>query len=86
MIEIQFWQKIILYILLLISLFIFVKTSQIRINNTPLISLKYRVLLALFFPIILIIGLLLGSVIIAIVVSILFISFLLSFFSKKLRF
>ena len=86
MIEITLWQKIILYVLLLISLFIFVKTSQIKIFNRPLISLRTRILLALFFPLILIVAFFLGSLLIAIILSVIFISFLLSFFSRKLRF
>jgi len=86
MIEITLWQKIILYALLLISLFIFVKLSKLRIFNRPLISLKYRIILALFFPLILIVAFFLGSLIIAIILSVIFISFLLSFLSRKLRF
>jgi len=66
MIELAAWQKIVLYLLLLLSLYIFVKTSQIKINNKPILKLKYRILIAVFFPVIFALAFIAGSIIIGI--------------------
>ena len=76
------FERIALYILILIAIYIFVKTSELEFNGKKILKLKYRILLALFFPIILIIGLLLSSFIIAIALTIVFIIFLLPFLNK----
>lgn len=67
------WLRIIFYIFVLIALFIYVKTSQIEINDKKLIKLKYRILLALFFPLLFVLFLLIGSIIVGIILTILFI-------------
>lgn len=77
------FERIVLYILILIAIYIFVKTSELEINGKKIIGLEYRILLALFFPIVLIIGILLGSFIIAIILCIIFISILLGFLRKN---
>ncbi|MBU0929591.1 MAG: hypothetical protein KJ623_00795 [Nanoarchaeota archaeon] len=66
------WERILFYIFVLIALFIYVKISNIQINGKK-IKLVYRLSLALFFPIILLIGILIGSVIIGIILLVLFI-------------
>jgi len=77
-------QRIILYIVILIAIYIFVKTSQIKLNGRELISLKYRVLIALFFPLVIVIGVILSSFILAIIIILGFIVFLyIKFFRKK---
>jgi len=73
MLELSLWQRLLLYAFILIALFIFVKVSQIKINGLPLVKLRYRILLALFFPILFVIFFLLGSFIIAIILLVLLI-------------
>jgi len=46
------WLNVLLYIFILISLFIYVKLSSIKINGVSLIKLHWRILLAIFFPVI----------------------------------
>ncbi|MFA5176184.1 MAG: hypothetical protein WC413_02915 [Candidatus Nanoarchaeia archaeon] len=83
------WQQILLYAFILISLFIFVKTSQIKVNGHNLISLKYRILLALFFPLVFVLLFLLSSVILALVLTagfiILLTAILSRFYGKRLK-
>ena len=68
----------------LIAIYIFVKISELEFNGQKILRLKYRILMALFFPVVLLIGLLLSSFLIAIVLLIGFIVFLyLKFFRKK---
>lgn len=69
MIALEPWHKVVLYILLLGAIFIFVKTSQIKINNRPVIRLEYRLLLAIFFPVVLALALIFGSLIFAIALA-----------------
>ena len=76
MIMITLFQRILIYIVLLIAIYIFVRTSQLEINRVKVLKLKYRILLSLFFPLILVIGLILSSFFIAIFLLILFIVFL----------
>ncbi len=78
------FERIVLYILILIAIYIFVKTSELKIRGIPVLKLKYRLLLALFFPLVLVIGLLLSSFFIAIILVIFFIIFLyIKFFKSK---
>ena len=83
MITLVFWQKIVLYALLLVAIYIFVKSSQIKINNRPLIKLKHRIMLKLFFPLILLIAFFIGSILLGIVLLILFIGFMISFLKGR---
>ncbi|MEK6922315.1 MAG: hypothetical protein AABX08_00775 [Nanoarchaeota archaeon] len=83
MIEFALWHKIALYVLLLLSIFIFVKTSELKISNIPIIKLKYRIAIALFFPVILILAFLIGSIVIGIIAASIFILSLTSYFSRK---
>ena len=78
----ELWQRIIVYAFILIALFIFVKTSQIEINGIKIIKLRYRVLLALFFPVILILIFLFSSILISLILTILFIILLVSLLFK----
>ncbi|MFH1592004.1 MAG: hypothetical protein ABIB47_01410 [Candidatus Woesearchaeota archaeon] len=86
MIELLLWQKIVFYLLLLISIFIFVKTSKLKINNVPIIKLRYRILLSLFFPIVLILALVIGSIMVGIIAAAIFILFLSSYFTRKKKY
>ena len=83
MITLVFWQKVVLYALLLVAIYIFVKSSQIKINNRPLIKLKHRIMLTLFFPLILLIAFFIGSILLGIVLLILFIGFMISFLKGR---
>ena len=83
MVDLLLWQKIVLYALLLISIYIFVKTSQIKINNAPLIKLKYRILLALFFPIILGLAFIFGFILRSLILVVVFLGFLIPFSRRK---
>jgi len=76
-------QKIIIYILLLIAIYIFVKTSEIEIFGKKLIKLKYRVVLAVFFPIFLLLALILSTFLAAAILLIIFLFFVFSFLRKK---
>lgn len=81
--QLPLWQKIALYTLLLIALFVYVKATKLSINGRPLISTKYRVMLALFFPLLLLLAIFLGALILALILVILFILFLLSLFGRR---
>ena len=83
MITLEIWQKAAIYILLLMSLFIYVKTSEIKVNGTPWIKTEYRLLLAIFFPLILIGAILISSIILAIALVSVSLLFLYSFVTKK---
>ena len=63
------WQKIGLFGLLLLVLFIYVQLSKIRINGRLLIPLKYRILTAVFFPVLFGVLFLVGAVLLAIVLA-----------------
>jgi len=60
------WQKIIVYAYLLLGLFIFVKTSNLKFMDHPIISLKWRIILAVFFPVILGLGVIFGVLLLGI--------------------
>ena len=60
------------------------KISELEFRGVKILKLKYRILLALFFPLVIVIGLLLSSFLIAIVLIIGIMVFLyLKFFRKK---
>jgi len=77
------WQKLTAYAFLLIGLFIFVKTSKLKILGRPVIPLKYRISLALFFPILFVLGIVFGAVIFGILITMLLVAFALSIFTGK---
>jgi len=75
-------QRIVIYIVILAAIYIFVKISQLEFNGRKVISLKYRLLLSIFFPLVLIIILLLSSFLIALVIAIILAVFLYSLFYR----
>ncbi len=81
----ELYQQIILYILLLIGLYIYVKTSKITINNKPIIPAKYRISLAVLFPLIIILAIIFSTFIIALALAIVIIIGLLILFQKIKR-
>ena len=83
MMELQLWQKISIYLLILLSLFIYVKVSNLKINGLPLLRKKYSIALATFFPLVLVIAVVLGSIILAIALAGASLIALYSFFTKK---
>ncbi len=81
-----FGQKILAYAFLLIGLYIFVKTGKIRIFNRPVIPMKWRITLALFFPILFILGLVFGAIILGIAFTMIAVAVLISIFTgRKLK-
>jgi len=82
MFNLELWQEIVIYIFLIISAYIFAKMSRIEINGIKLIGLKYRILLALFFPIILVLIIVFSSVILSLILTVVFVIILLSFLMK----
>ena len=83
--QIPLWQRLLLYGFILIALFIYVKTSQLKVLGKPLIPLRWRILLALFFPLIFIVGLAFGALLIAAVLTIVFFLFLWLFYKVKIQ-
>ena len=83
MIELAVWQKIVLYLLLLLSLYFFVKTSQIKINNKPVLKLKYRIIIAVFFPAIFTLAFIVGSIIIGIATATIAVIIVGSYLNRK---
>jgi len=77
------WQKLVAYAYLLIGLFIFAKTSQIRVMGRPIIHIGLRLALALFFPVILILGLVAGAIIFGLAIALLAIMGVYSMFTGK---
>jgi hypothetical protein len=77
------WQKLTAYAFLLIGLFIFVKTGKLRVMGRPLIPMRYRVALALFFPVIFLIAIFFGALILGIAIAALAILTVLSIFTGK---
>ena len=77
--------EIIFYLSLLGALFIFVKASEIKINGKRLLSLKTRIIIALIFPLLILLFVLIGTVILmiaAIALTILFFFYLLNKIKK----
>lgn len=77
------WQKIAAYAFLLIGLLIFVKTSRLRILGRPVIPLKWRIGLALFFPVIFALGILFGAIFLGIGAALFGIAILAGIFTGK---
>ena len=83
MVTLVLWQKIALYVLLLLGIYVFVRSSQLKINNKPILKLEYRILLAVLAPVLLLIGILIGSFIVAIALAVLLLISANAFFRKK---
>jgi len=77
------WQKVLAYAFLLIGMFIFVKTGKLRIFNYPVIPLGWRIALALFFPVIFILGIFFGALILGFGIAAFIILGLFSIFTGK---
>ena len=76
-------QKILAYTFLLVGLYIFVKTGKLRILGRPVIPMKWRITLALFFPVLFAVGLVFGAVIFGVLITMLLVAFALSIFTGK---
>ena len=80
------WQKITAYAFILAGLFIFVKTGKLRIMGRPIIPMKWRITLALFFPVLFGLGLVFGAVILGVAFTMIAVAVLLSIFTgRKLK-
>lgn len=82
MITLPLWQQILIYACILTSLFIYVKTSQLTLFDRPLIPLKYRILLSVFFPAIIAMALVFSAFIIAFIIAIVFVVSLFALIQK----
>lgn len=85
MLEIS-WVKILIYALILAIIYIFVKLTNFNIFGKRILSLKWRVVIALLFPVILIIGLVFGAIIFGIILVIFLLFYLNSLFGRKRKF
>ena len=65
------WVQVVFYLALLIAFFIFMKLSDFEINGRRIISLKYRVLISLIFPILIILFILFGIFVLLLVIFVL---------------
>jgi len=83
MIESIPWTKVFIYAFILLMIYIFVKLTNLRFFGRPVLNIKWRIAIALLFPIVLVIGLLFGAVIFAIVLVILLVLYIGSLFGKK---
>ena len=83
MVELQLWHKVVLYVLILGSLFVYVKLSNLKINNVPLLRKEYRILAAVFFPLIIIGAFLIGSILAGVALVVVASMFLYTLFTKK---
>ncbi len=79
----KLWQEILIWVVIFIDLYIYVKLSQIKINGINLIKLRYRLLIAVLFPLVFVLAFMFAGVILALALVVLFILFLLGFFRKK---
>ncbi len=55
------WVEIIFYVFILVALFIFVKVGEMEVNGKKVVSLKYRILIALIFPLLIVLFLFIGA-------------------------
>lgn len=78
----ELWIRVLIYALVLIVTYIFVKLTNLRFFGRVL-SLKWRLLIAGLFPVILILGLVFGALIFSLVLVVLLIFYL---FSRKRKF
>lgn len=83
MIELNLWQEIILYIIVLIDLFIFIKLSQIKVHGKTLVKLHWRLLIALIFPLLFVLVIMFGAILLALALVLIFILF---FILKKKKY
>lgn len=65
-------------VFLVVVFIIFLKMSSLRINGKNIVSLPLRILLALIFPIILVLIIVFSSVVLLFVLGVLFVLFLIS--------
>lgn len=82
MLEIS-WIKLLIYALILIIIYIFVKLTKFNIFGKQILSLKWRIVIALLFPVILIIGLVFGALIFGIILVIFLLFYLSSLLGRK---
>ena len=81
----KLWQEILLWIIIFVDFYVFIKLSQLRIGKHPLIKLHHRILIAVIFPLIFVIAAVFGALLIAFILAVLFIIFLFSLFRRKRR-
>lgn len=77
------WQHVVLYFLLFLALFVYLQLSKMRVAGRPLIGFKYRVVIALFFPFVLVIGFILSYFILAMVLTLLLLGWLVHMIQRR---
>jgi hypothetical protein len=77
------WQKILGYTFLLLGLAIYVQTGKLKVMGRAIIPNKWRIILALFFPVIFAIGIVFGAVIFGALIVILIMGTIISLISGK---
>ena len=77
------WQKVLGYTFLLLGLAIYVQTGKLKVMGRALIPNKWRIILALFFPVIFAIGIVFGAVIFGALIVILIMGTIISLLSGK---
>lgn len=75
--------KILLYIFLIIAFLIFLKLSTIQINGRKMISLPIRVILALMFPLFLVLIIFFGSLLLLFILAIFLVALVFFFLGKS---
>lgn len=77
------WTRVLIYVLILIVIYIFVKLTNLKFFGKPVLSLKWRIIIALFFPVILILGIVFGALIFGVVIVVFLIMWISSLFGRK---
>lgn len=80
--------KIVFYVFLIIAFLVFLKLSTIKVNGNKVLGWSWRIILALIFPLVLILVILFGSLIVLgvmVFLLVLFLIFLGLFFLRKFK-
>ena len=81
--QLGLWERITVYGLIVAALFVFAMLSKLKINGRPVLSLKYRILIALLFPLLLVLLFLFGAVVIGVIVLALIVIFIIGLLNNK---
>lgn len=79
------WQTLLLYGSLAISALVYTLLSKMAIGGLPLIRQRYRVMIALAFPFLLVVGLFLGVAALGVIATLFLVGGLLSLFGLRKR-
>ena len=76
---------LILYLLLVVVVWLFFRIGKFKINGENVVEIKWRLLISLFLPLLIVILLFFGLLIFALIVIIVVVSFIFYLFSKILK-